>query len=528
MTFSSDLLSGPYTLSEDWPFVAYVVQLENAQRNQFVCFTASLEDQHLLTKNFPEFLKISLAQAAETLANWEQILCIIATLQQNTHPLDTSQSNTRSLVIEPYSGQKTDPAGIAKDILNTLSITSILEIGDKTYKITEFAKEPDIEFRHYQVQSLDSDLGTDIMARDITQMKWLFQIQDELNNYEAGMFFVEAVQFIEGSQWQEAFRSYYYAFRFSKDLDTLLPLGKALLNGLLGAGYYDYADWVANTVTSLAEDRGEYEEAAYALRLAGIAAAMLGRIEETSRYFAHAVDLLDKFSNNDLQTQIHMSYGLALVELFADWETEACYINGDYNINGDDDKLVKPKMEMAILHLETAQTLTGKSADERSRVRLCAIKLDLIRAADLCGKHETALADLDELMGSCDFIETDKLIATALLYRVAILRKLTEKQIISPADYLDGIETAWQRLKVLESKPGDRFCCFLTLQADILMSGDRVQEAMEALWIAYTLQSVRQTQNVRLPGPECTYGGLPVIDLAGKIQTGYRAIAKVT
>ncbi len=287
-----------------------------------------------------------------------------------------------------------------------------------------------------------------------------------------------------------------------------------LADGMLSAGEFDYADWVSIKIADVARKNSVLDVCARAMRLAGVAASMMGRIFDIETYFNQAVNCLESISDSDISILIHMSYGLAIIEQFAHWEAES------YHMSIQNNNKKRENLDTAKKNLQIAKEIIGNSVDEDSKRKLCAIELDLIRVRDLNGESESALQDLDTYFFGETFVHTDKLIATAILYRAFILKKLRDNQRISHSDYLDILNLGLQELGNLKLKPGDRFCCFLTLLGDALIEQGQFFEGLEKFMQAFAIQKTRGNVVIRTPTPHpnLDFVGLPSIDLAGRIQ----------
>jgi len=67
-------------------------------------------------------------------------------------------------------------------------------------------------------------------------------------------------------------------------------------------------------------------------------------------------------------------------------------------------------------------------------------------------------------------------------------------------------------------KPGDRFCCFLTLLGDALIEQGYFLEGLEKFMQAFAIQKTIGNIVIRTPDPDLNFTGLASIDLPGRIQ----------
>lgn len=514
MPSSNHLFSGPYTLDADWPFVAYLSFPHGSGQRPALCFVAHKDEAQWLANNPSRLVEIACAYIAGQFADWQTVRCFSATLQPGSE----------ELAFEICEEAEGDPAQMARAVLRKETLNYRRTVNGREFLITEYAREEGNELKTFRVQPVGDSVGFPVHLRNSADLDLALSFASEsaLDAQHSAMYLWETLSFLQQNDVVAAFRAYYYALLFGAalDLDVLLEAGLLTAGRLLKAGQFDYADWVADTVARRAENEGRREEAAKALQMAGIAASALGRAEEACGYFQRALAQLGDATDLLVKIRVHMSFGLALVELMAHWETDPLYTNGDY------DGFATEKMALAVEQLQTAHGLIGTPDDEGLKHMQCAIELDLIRSQDLLGDSEGALARLDELTHGPRFLRTDKLVATALLYRAAILKKLSEKNPGRHPAYLAFLDEASQMLAGLSRKPGDRLCCFQVLRADALMRQGKFRQALEELTLASLILSERQKGNVRPPGPGVEYGGLPVIDVGGKLQAAYLALAR--
>ena len=497
-----DNFIGPITSHERSDFVAYVLRLEGIPS---VGVIAHLDDHGLLLDNFSQLAEGILGQASRTAEDWRDLPVVIGLMQPGGRRL------------EVHVPDESDPVRAVEQFLETMRSVSIREAGGRRYVVTEYVPEGSSDVLHYKVQPEDGDISQSVIVTDKSKLDLYFLLQGELKSemdrMQTGMYAFESSTLDDP---HAAFRSYYYASVFvdAEGSSGLAETGLQVVQRLLARGAYDYAEWVGATAAKLAESGGDDALAAAAYRWAGIAASALGRFEETRTHFARAVARLEADAPRILQIRVHMSHGLALIDLFAHWEAE----------NDPSVEMPPPLQEdlaTARAALARAAELAGPPADEADRVRLCAIELDDIRAVALAGDDEGALERLDELRAGERFVATDKLVATALFYRAAALRRLASGDLARRPEYLEHLETAHRELSALDKKPGDRACCFYTLFADAQLEEGRPDRALEALQLADAIQEIRGSQAARPPSGVLIFGGIPAIDLAGRLQEAH-------
>lgn len=520
-------LYGPYHKHEhqvNLPYTAYLIVQKSSDTRLKICLIAQEKQQEILEKivsnSAENIIAAILTQVPNEFQNWQEIPCYVGIIHKD------DSDDTYTLSLSGFEADKNDPLELVREVMMTLSLIYRETVEGQEYIITQYASDLGDRLYTYRVQPSDRQIGQTVHAKNLEELKAMIPLMGETREIDDELYFQETLHYIQNNNLNAAFYSFYFVCQFYNPLEVedVVSLGLTLGNTMLMAMEYDYADWVATKVADIAGSNSDWDAYVRAMRLAGISASAMGRIADVKEYFSKAVERLELVSDSDIAILLHMSYGLAIVEQFAHWEVENCHVpnQGHLDANGS---YFKGILDAASEHLKLAKEMIVDSRDDGSEQKLCAIELDLIRVSDLNGESAEALQNLDNYVRDRKFVRTDKLMATAILYRSLILKKLRDFNIVSQPVYLDALNQGMQELTQLESPPGDRLWSFSTLVGDALIEQEQFSEAVAVFEKALVIRETTLGEIIRVPHPGNDFSGLPLIDVAGRVQSAYLLLA---
>jgi hypothetical protein len=516
-----ELLVGPVTVSDDHPFVAWVAQTADAP---MVCFVAHLDEDSLLADNLPTLLRFTYEYAEAKLQNWRDVPVLIGTMKEGG----------KGLNIHTYAGTQRDAEPVARDVLRSLAEVHETEVDGRIYRVSRFAPDPESGMIRVDVSSSEHpDVTRSCLMRSFDELQLEILIRSVATaeeEYDANMYVSEARASLQRGNPMEAFRSFNYAVMFGDavDPDPIIGFGTELANALNVAQMWDHAEYVSSLVERIARTAARPVDAAHAARYRGIACSFIGSVEETIGHLTRAVGRVEDITDHRAKVLVHMSFGLTVVDLLAHWECERNRLPDTSGL------FLQTQLGIAARHLDIACDLIGDADDERSIRNRAAIELDRIRVRDLRGDHEGAIAALDELTNADGFPATDKLVATAELYRLAALKKLADQDEAHLERFISEVFEAIRRVNSLDEKRGirDRLCVLCVLASIPFLRVGRhtagtgqldgfqteLENTAQNLEDGYEIQKAMRGFNVRPPMPDTRYGGIGNIDIAGRLQ----------
>lgn len=522
-------IAGPFTANPNAQFAAYVTRglFRGGQHIVGMVALNQPEQLDILSKNFQVLFEYTLEFAEQNLAEWREIPCYTLILQSESEPSSHDTNLTTShAFIRTHHTKETDLSKIAEEILSSMYLTFSKQHGTDKYVINKSEDFSHPGIYSYRIQKAGSDIGFHVTTRNGNLEDNLFDVlvdmDPELVKFDRDMYYTEVVALLQKSPLDakdglNLFRSYYYYILLgdqlsSNDVKEIVSLGIAVAMALMQSELFDYAEWAADSAAQHAENADLYSEALLAHRFAGIASEALGRIQNTRTHYERGLTYLDKVQDVKEQALFHMSYGISLVVLLSHCEAERVDLANRSN------HLLAEILQSAEQQLKIAQELLQKLVDESIPRNLCAIELDLIRIEDLKGQHESALTKIEELLTSKRFIPIPRFVASAIIYRLAICKKLMEQDQHWKSTYHTALNDAALAFDKLTAIPKDRFCLFNSLMGEELLDVGQVEDAIQAFQQAYNIQMEYAKGVVRPPQPEALYGGLLAIDVTGKLQ----------
>jgi len=328
---------GPYDKHEhrvNFPYVVYIIELENNETKCFFCLVAHEDKQEILTKiisnnNLSVLILDIYAKALNYFKNFHEIPCYVATLYEK-------KDEEFGVALSAHQTNKNNPLEITKEVMMGLSIIHHEVIEGKEYKIKQFASDIEDNFLEYRVTEENSGIARDILVRkELTEeIKEIISVRfNTEEQFDVQLYFDETLYYLQENNFDLAFYSFYYVIYFGNllEVENILSLGMVLADGMLSAGEFDYTDWVSMKIADVARKNSVLDVCARAMRLAGVAASMMGRISDIEIYFNQAVNYLELISDSDISILVHMSYGLAIIEQFAHWEAESYHMSVQNN-----------------------------------------------------------------------------------------------------------------------------------------------------------------------------------------------------
>jgi len=560
----SEELCGPVTLEESFPFVAYVFHGE--ADSPAICLTAHLDDHKLLLNwsTLRPLLYATLRNAKERYKDWLKIPCLVGHVQ----------AGGKEIAVNVYEGSETEPKKIAKAALRTRTRVLVREVDGQRYVVTQYAPEPGEAVCRYELRSENDRqlIGTlhltwDDFERIDNAIRVAMPLKAEgvMSRYDFGSYLFES-ELVKDPI--EAFHSFYHAQGLADASGTPLVIAAGLdvAVRLLGFYMWDYAEWVAGAVSRLAESVDSPSDRVKALRLKGIACSHLGRFDDTVKCFESALADLPRPRDLALESQVRMSYGLALMDLLAHWETL------DLDERRRANAVLGQRLDLAERELHAAKEILSETKSERANRNLRFLNLDLLRIRDLRGDHTGARRELEYLKCDNDYshspltdedIDQIKYEATVLHYSLAAAQKAAEGDDRSWLQFLvEDLPRAATRMNRLPTKRpvSDRLCCLMALSGQCIVNfaldlgpalaqpnqGNSPSSEQPAVfldpekrsWILKMLEVARKNleEGLKLqyvlkvgnlaPGrPGLDYGGLSVIDFAGMLQSAQILLA---
>ncbi|HUW28847.1 MAG TPA: CHAT domain-containing protein [Sulfuriferula sp.] len=516
------------SISEAFPFIAIVFSNQDAPT---VVVVTHVDDLGKVHAKLETILVSVLTQAKRTYEHWNTLPAILCMLQRGAEQYH----------IGAYAGSEYEPAAIARSVLMSLSYTFSLEVDGKSYQVTQFAPDPDSLLGEYGVRSADGEFSFKTRDHDPEAIRHMITVlvgtREVLDQNDRNMYAVEADMARKAGNALAAFRAYSHALRQHGAVpeEWLAAQGGLIAELLYKKVMYDYADWTAEQASALAQSIGRNDLAVTILRFGGIATSFLGDIDHTHRYFERACSLLGSDGASEHEGYVHMSYGLAILDLLAHWEAEG------ERVSANSGEFLQSMLSTAKTHLELARAKIGRETNARVLRNLAAIDLDLAREKDLSGDHRQAVAELDALLRSDVITNEPKLRVTAVFYRIVALTKLLSHQGDDVMKLLEEGVAAVNVLNSLENKASylDRLCCLCVVISDLYLRADLVEMGVNErlppgllesitrnLELAYAIQSGLKGRTVRSPTPGSRYGGILVIDTVARLQLAYLLLAE--
>lgn len=510
------------TLGEAYPYVAWMLELEDCPA---ICFVVNVDDLAEFFEKVAVLVTNIVTHARKTYTHWEEWSCMTCLLQPGL----------KEYRLQPYEGVEQEPRAIALDVLRSHSYTFGLEIGGTSYEVTQFAPDPETLVGDYVVRHEGKQFEFATMHHDLPELRKAIALAGLAAAADAGLYAGELYVALEAGNALLAYRSFCYLVSLGADADKLVDSSEAVLKLLMSAHLWDFADSVAARAITLCRPLDKPELELRLLHLGGINSSHMGSFDLTCRYFEMALERENASTDQWQAALIRMSYGLALVGLFAHWELEKKRLGGEL------DPLLANKLSVAKKHLETAKAMFESTSGDRAARNSCVIKLDLIRILDLSGEHAEALSRLDDVLRTDDFFGEPNLRATALAYRLATLWTLAQDDETILASYMDEAKSISGQMNALGNQRTypDRLCWVCALIGEPLLEAAAVArvgtdsvplEILESsvlpnLKLAYKLQRSFSAGNIRPPMPDATFGGIGAIDIAGRLQLCYLVLA---
>lgn len=497
---------GPISAEEHPELVAYTTRSAYKGRSYIVCILLFDEDQHLLKKHVKDFFDLTLDHAEQQLKDWKDVPCVILELQRQA---DSSSVQASFYV---HDTKQTDLRKIAEEVLSGTFYRFSKTTGEETYSFKK-SPIPGSDFNHYDINKGEGRLSRHMLAKDDSAFEFLTDLEPLIDQVHAGMYLAEVEAFLSKDRPREAFRSFYYYVLLTKDsppeASNIVNSGMPLITSLMRGEMYDYAEMAAVIVAEHAEAIKAFDDAARARRMAAISSETLGLIQQTREHYEKALEFLDLISDLRLRMQLHMSFGISLIMLLNDHETQSFFTKSR--------QLAQTKMlDLSERQLNLAKELLADAKDTKSRWSSCAIELDLIRIGDLRGGGEAALEGLRNFVNSEEFLQDPRLVLTALIYNACILKKLADRDSRWVNDYHASLNRV---LPGISRLPFDKQCLLFALAGDISLANGQANEAVEIFQAGYDVQLNHLKRSVRPPRPDAVYGGWAAIDLCGKLQS---------
>ena len=559
-------MCGPVTLEQSFPFVAYV--FGGGPDSPLICLTAHLDDHRWLLeeKNLRRLLSLTLQTAKQRYKDWLQLPCLLAHVQPGG----------KQIAFNVYEGSESEPEKIAKAALRTRTRVLVREVDGRRYLVTQYAPPPGQTLCRYEIVLEDdgASLGSvylnwDDFDRIDKAIRVGFAGQAEVASLDFGMYMLETDQ---SGDPVEAFHSFYHAARQSdaSQSSLVIAMGRELGVRLLGFCMWDYADWVAGTVCKLSESGDPPNDHIEALRVKGVACSRLGSFDHTVQCFGSALALLPRLHDRALESRLHMSYGLALMDLLSHWETL------DRAERQRANAVLRQRLDLAEREVRAARDILAAAGDERAQRNLRFVDLELLRIRDLRGEHAGTRSELEALECKADYPEPSALTAkdidqikyeaTRLHYCLAATQKAAEEEGDRAwVRYLaEDVPRAVERVNRLPTQRpiADRLCYLMVLAGQCVVNTaldldqelaparedsqgqpasrrpTRALDSEDRSWILKSLDAARQNLeqglklqrslnagNLASARPGLDYGGLAVIDIAGILQSAQLLLA---